>query len=223
MKLLNIGLKGDITDQMVRYAQILLEANSRFNLTRITDSRGMAIKHIADSLSLLLLDIPPGATVVDVGSGAGLPGIPLAIMRKDLKITLIDATGKKVDFLNGAALSLGLTNCRAIQGRVEIKGHEARHREAYDIVVWRSLGRLALSVEMCLPLVRVGGWAAAMKGPKLDEELSEARAKISLLGGRVDTTISINLPDGLDHRLLRILKIHPTPQDFPRPYAKMKL
>lgn len=219
---LSLTLPDGAEERLLRFALMVADANRRLNLTRITDPVEMAVKHFADSLSVLLAALPPEAAVADIGCGAGFPGIPLAIARPDLRLTLVDSTGKKVAFAASALEALGLSACRAVTGRGEEMGRDERWRETQDVVVWRGLGELSLSAELCLPLVRRGGLGIAMKGPKLAEELAAARPIIGELGCRVDGEVPVPLPGGLEHRLLLLRRAKPTPARFPRPYAKLK-
>lgn len=220
------GLEIELEDaqlaRMQQFATLLLAVNERMNLTSITDPHEMAVKHFADSLSVLQAALPEGAALVDVGSGGGLPGIPLAIARPDLEVVLLDATRKKVDFLNEACGELGLDRFKAVAGRAESLAREPAFRETFDVAVWRGLGMLKQSAELCLPLVKPGGVGIAMKGPRLDEELGQARAMIGQLGGKAERNTLVNLGGGLAHRLLIIRKERPTPGSFPRTWTKIR-
>lgn len=217
---------GDL-DALGRYLALLLDTNKQFNLTAIDDPAEAWTKHILDSLTLLPLvtDLPDGAAVIDVGSGGGLPGIPLAIVLPRLRVTLLEATGKKAGFLRRAISELGLANTEVIQDRAERVGqargertteqgrigHRAGHREAYDAVVARAVGRLATIAELCAPLAKVGGRIVLIKGQKADEELAEAAKALSLL--RVEHAGTIGTPTG---RIVVLDKPHPTPRAYPR-------
>lgn len=219
-----LGLKADDTaaERCLKFAHILLEANQTQNLTRLTSPRDMAIKHFSDSLSVLAL-LPEGTdTLVDVGSGAGFPGMALAIFAPQMEVTLMDATAKKVKFLEEAAQLLEMDNLKTLTGRSEDLARDPKWRESFDCAVWRGLGSLKLSAEVCMPLVKPGGLGIAMKGPKLSEELAEAKALIGQLGASVGRQIPVSLPDDLRHYLLPLRKISPTPPGFPRDWAKIK-
>lgn len=219
---LGLELVPETVEFLERFAVMVLDANARMNLTSVTDPRGVAVKHFADSLSLLRLAFPEGASVVDVGTGGGFPGVPLAIVRPDLEVVLLDATQKKTRFLNDASRELGLENCKAVTGRAETLAHEPAFRESFDVAVWRGLGDLRVSAELCLGLVKVGGLGVAMKGPRLDEELPPARPVIGQMGARVERTVEVHLPDDLHHRLLVMRKHAPTPHYLPRPWSKIR-
>lgn len=219
-----LGLKADdaTLNRCLKFSLFLLEANQTQNLTRLTTPRDVAVKHFADSLSVLAL-IPQGTkSLVDVGSGAGFPGIALAIFAPDLEVTLMDATARKVKFLEESARHLELGNVKTLTGRSEDLARDPRWRESFDCAVWRGLGSLKLSAEVCMPLVKQGGLGIAMKGPKLAEELAEAKALIGQLGASVGRQIPVSLPDGLHHYLLPLRKTAPTPLGFPRDWAKIK-
>ncbi len=222
LQTLHIRLDSQAIERMERFAALLLDANHRMNLTSITDASGVAVKHFADSLSVIKAGIPMGARLIDVGAGGGFPGLPLAIARPDLEVVLLDSTQKKSSFLSEACKALGLSRCRAVAARAEQLAHGEQYRESFDIAVWRGLGPLARSAEVCLPYVRIGGRGIAMKGPKLDEELAEARALLGQLGGSASRVFEIPLPGGLSHRLLVIRKTKASPAHFPRPWRKIR-
>ncbi len=217
---------GDL-DALGRYLALLLDTNKRFNLTAIDDPGEAWTKHILDSLTLLplLAELPDGAAVIDVGSGGGLPGIPLAVVLPRLRFTLLEATGKKAGFLGRVILELGLANTEVVQDRAERVGqsrgerttgggrigHSAGHREGYDAVVARAVGRLATIAELCVPLAKVGGRVILIKGQKADEELAEAGEALSLL--RVEHAGTVDTPTG---RIVVLDKPHPTPRAYPR-------
>lgn len=209
-------------ERLERFAALFLHTNQRMNLTSITDPAEVAVKHFADSLSVLRAGVPENARLADIGTGGGFPGLPLAIVRPDLRVVLLDSVAKKVRFLNEACVKLGLSNCTAVAGRAEELAHRAAYREAFDVAVWRGLGPLKQSAELCLPFVRVGGKGIALKGPKLDEELSEARALIGQLGGAISRASEVSLPGGLRHRLLVTDKVKATPETFPREWRRIR-
>ncbi len=222
LQALGAGLDGDARERLERFALLVLDANRRMNLTSITAPREMAVKHFADSLSLLKLGLPDGASVMDVGSGGGFPGVPLAIARPDLEVVLLDATRKKTAFLNEVCRELSLSNCKAVTGRAEVLSHEPAFRESFDAAVWRGLGELRVSAELCLAFVKVGGVGVAMKGPRLDEEMPAAKPVIGQMGARVERTVEVSLPDGLRHRLVVLRKHSPTPARLPRPWNRIR-
>lgn len=190
------------------YRDLLLAGNRRFNLTAITDPDEVDERLIGESL-LLLPRIPSDTRILlDVGSGGGIPGIPLAIARPDIDVSLLDATAKKVRFLDETAASLGLSNVTTLWGRAEEVAHDPAHRERYDVVTARAVARLATLVEYILPLLRVGGIALLPKGAGAHEELAEAQHAIRTLCGRSQPLYP--------HSLVVIDKVRPTPSPFPR-------
>jgi 16S rRNA (guanine527-N7)-methyltransferase len=202
------------------YAAELLVWNEKMNLTAITDPEGVQVRHFLDSLSILgipLEGLPDAARVLDVGTGAGLPGLVLKIVRPAWGVDMFDATKKKVDFLKHVIGHLNLKGVKAFQGRAEEVAHDPRHREAYDLVVARALARSATLAEYLLPFCKVGGWVLMQKGPTPQEELAEADYAIRELGGQVEGLHPVHLP-GLEapHHLICLRKIAPTPDFYPR-------
>lgn len=202
-----------------RYLDLLLEANTRFNLTAVRDREAAWSRHVIDSLTILpgLEALEPEAALIDVGSGGGLPGIPVAIARPDLKVTLLEATGKKAEFLRQCVQQLPLPNVNVVQGRAEEVGQDREHRQRYHAAVCRAIGPLRELLEYTLPLVAVGGLVLAMKGPKAPEELAEAGNALDMLGGG-DLRVFDAYPEGFDLHtvVISILKERPTPKTYPR-------
>ena len=196
------------------FGALLTEKNKSVNLTSITDPDGIAVKHFADSISLLKADIPQGAKVLDLGCGAGFPGIPLLIMRPDIKLPLLDSTGKKLDFVSEALDALGL-EAEVLHGRAEELGQNPDYREKYDIVVSRAVAYLNTLCELALPLVKPGGTFIPMKGASAAEEAKAAYTAIKTLGGNLEKSIDFTLTDG-SRSLLIIKKLSPTPPKYPR-------
>ncbi|MEM6392083.1 MAG: 16S rRNA (guanine(527)-N(7))-methyltransferase RsmG [Planctomycetota bacterium] len=213
------GLSPEQVNQLDQLVDLTLDANQRLNLTAIKDREGVASRMVLDSLTALpgLDQLNDGATVLDLGTGGGFPGLPLAIARPQLRFTLVDATGKKADHVRSTAESLGLSNTTVLQGRAETLGHDAKHREAYDAVVCRAVGPMNVLLELTLPLVSVAGQLLAMKGPKAEQELQDAGDALDLLGAG-DVAVFDAYPDGFDNDLVivSILKDRRTPRDYPR-------
>ncbi len=216
---LELDVSSEALSSMAAYLGLLLDANQRVNLTAIKDPDTAWRRLITDSLTLLpgLESLDEGARVIDVGTGGGLPGIPLAIARPDLSFTLLDATGKKVDFLKSCIEKLGLTNIQAIQNRAELLGHDPAHRQRYNLATVRAVGKVAEIAEYCLPLVKTGGQMLAMKGRAAEGELGAAGDALSVLGAG-DLALIDAYPDGFDSELviISIIKEHPTPRAYPR-------
>lgn len=206
--------------QFETYTTELVAWNSRFNLTRITDYETVQVQHFLDSLAVLMYAgdlFPPGGRVIDVGSGAGLPGLALKIARPDLRVTLADAVGKKVQFLAHMIQRLELPEMVAVHARAEELGRDRAHRAAYDVALARAVADLAVLAEYLLPLVRVGGTAIAQKGARVEEEITRAAKAIRVLGGGAPRLSAYQLP-GLDEArsLVLIPKLRPTPAAYPR-------
>ncbi len=213
-------------DRFERYGALLREWNERMNLTAITEPEEIVTKHFLDSLTLLLArPLAPSARVVDVGSGAGFPGVPLAIARPDARVTLVESVAKKVRFLEELTRALGLANVTVVHARGEELAHEPSRRERYDIAVARALPGLAANLELLLPFCRVGGQAVAYKGG-IDAELAAAQRAADALGGQlaeIVTTVSLGLGEPLPGRsLVFVAKRHRTPSRYPRGPAEAK-
>lgn len=209
------GIKIDekMQEAFEKYADILLYYNQKFNLTAIVDREEIKIKHFLDSLlGADFLDC--GGTVIDVGSGAGFPAIPLKIYRNDLKITMLDSLKKRVDFLNNVIKELRLTDAEAYHLRAEDAGKGA-FRERFDFAVARAVADMSVLAEYSLPLVKIGGKFIAYKGDA-DEELGRAERAIKILGGEVETIKKLCLPDGSKRSIVVIKKEKSTPTKYPR-------
>ena len=200
------------------YHEMLLDWNTRMNLTALTAPEDVVVKHIIDSLTAYDAALFDGArTLIDVGTGAGLPGIPLAVYAPHLTVTLLDALNKRVRFLTEVTAAMGLPNVRCIHARAEEAARTAEHRAAYDIVVSRAVARLPVLLEYTLPFVRVGGTLLALKGRAYAEEQKEARRAAEVLGGGRITARPVHLP-GLDdvRAILTVTKERQTPAAYPR-------
>jgi 16S rRNA (guanine527-N7)-methyltransferase len=203
-------------DQFATYADELRRWNERVNLTAITDRHSIVARHFLDSLRCAQSWGTLPNSLVDVGAGAGFPGLPLKILRPELQLTLIESTAKKADFLRHIADLLALTNVTIVAARAEVVGHDAAHRERYDLAVARAVAELRVLAEYCLPLCRVGGRFLAPKGSQIESEALVAQTAIELLGGRLVAIEPVRLPE-LDPRSLVVVeKIAPTPARYPR-------
>jgi len=216
-----LGLTLD-ADQIARfhtYYEMLHEWNTRFNLTAVSDYSGVLTKHFLDSLSCLLA-LPQGLTqqrVVDVGSGAGFPGLPIKIACPGVHLALVEATGKKAEFLKAVVERLGLSDVEVVNARAEEVGHAPRHREAYDLAVARAVAALRVLAELCLPLVRPGGMLIAMKGEDPRVEVADAQTALRTLGGRHRQTMPVVVPGlGAARHLVVVDKVSATPGRYPR-------
>ena len=215
---LNLVVNVEQIAKLVMFDEFLLSYNERMNLTRIVDPVEVAVKHFADSLTVLShTNIRPNSSVVDVGAGAGFPGIPLAIVRTDLRVTLIDSLRKRTVYLAELVDYLKLMNVNIVWARAENIGHDVGFRERYDVAVARAVAPLNVLSELCLPLIKVGGSFIAYKGPRSDEETRNAATAFHLLGGRLDSIISVILPILDDPRsLVHVVKKYATPRLYPR-------
>lgn len=203
------------------YYQELVEWNQRFNLTAITDYEGVQVRHFADSLSCLLAlpraALQAGARLIDVGTGAGFPGLPLKILCPGLRLVLLEATRKKTEFLEHLVRRLGLQDVQVVWGRAEEIGQQPAHREQYDWAVARAVAELPTLVEYLLPLVRVGGAALAQKGESGPAEAHSAEEVIQLLGGRLRRLAAVDLHGLAETRYLVVIdKVAATPDKYPR-------
>ena len=216
-----LGLPQEGTDALIRFAGDLLEVNQVMNLTAITDPKEVAALHFLDSAALLTLLDFRDKQVVDVGTGAGFPGLPLKILEPSVAMTLLDAQGKRVNFLQQVCDSLSLPGVECVHGRAE--EFAPQHRESFDIAVSRAVANLRMLSELCLPLVKVGGYFLAMKSIDAQEETEQALSAIRTLGGTVERTADYQIP-GTDvvHRAIIIRKAAPTPGKYPRAFAKIK-
>ena len=218
-KLLNLELTPGQLAAFQTYADELVRSNQEFNLTGITDNEGIQVKHFLDSLSVLLV-LPPGPArlrLIDVGTGAGFPGLPLKIVRPELEVTLAEATGKKVTFCEGLAAKLGLAGVTVLKARAEDLGQDPMQRERYDWVLARAVAEMPVLAEYLLPLAAIGGHAVAQKGASAPEETQAAANAIRKLGGEVEQLVPITLPGLPEPRYLVVLKkVSPTPPAYPR-------
>ena len=215
---LDIALGPSEVERLAAMYDALVEWNERVNLTSVVEPRAAAIRHVVDSLTCVLAGgFPEAHSCVDVGSGAGFPGLPLAIHCPNVEMTLVESVAKKTSFLEYVAGLLGLPNVRIVQSRAEELGRDETYREGFDIAVSRGVADLAVLLEYCLPLVRVGGRFIAMKGPDVADEISRAGAALRELGGRVSRVLGVELPEDMGkHTLVLVEKVSPCPARYPR-------
>lgn len=206
--------------QLEDFTARMLETNKVMNLTRITDPKEIAEKHLLDCASLLQAADFSKKSVVDVGCGAGFPGMPLHILCPSCQLTLLDSLGKRIRFLQGCIDAMNLSDIEAVHARAE--EFAAKHREQYDFAVSRAVAQLNVLAELSLPLVKQGGAFIAMKSKDTDEELERAKKAIRLLGGEIEKTIDYTIPHTeITHRLVVIRKKNHTPKQYPRPFRKI--
>lgn len=213
-----IELTAGQVERCARFAGLVLEGNKRLNLTSLVSAEEMAVKHFVDSFSCLKIGTwPEGGRSVDVGTGAGFPGVALAILRPDMRWVLLDALGKRVEFLKGALQGLGLHQVQCVHGRAEEMGRKEGWREGFDVAVARAVAPLPELLEYCLPLVRRGGGCLAMKGPEGAEEIAQAERAAGVLGAALEMERPFQLPGGAGARLLLwYTKERDTPGAYPR-------
>lgn len=217
-ELFQISLNETQIQQFKTYETILMDWNSKINLTAVRDEEGIRLKHFLDSLSCAkALGNMNGKSLIDIGTGAGFPGIPLRILYPEMRLTLVDSVGKKVDFCQLAANTLHLKGTKALKARSEELGMDKLHREKYDAAVARAVAGLPVLSEYLLPLVKVGGVMLAQKGESGPEECKAAAYAIRKLGGGDPVLTGIDLPEVEGKRwLIRVPKVKATPQGFPR-------
>ena len=216
--LFNVHLTGRQVLSLITYERELMEWNRKFNLTAIRDQESIRTKHFLDSLSCVQAwQAHPPNRLVDIGTGAGFPGIPLKIIYPSMKITLVESVGKKAMFCQHMVRVLGLENVEVIQARAEDLGQKAEHRENYDWAVARAVAQMNVLVEYLLPLVKIGGMVLAQKGESAPAETQEAEKAMKLLGGKLKQLIPVNLPGVADDRYLILIdKVAATPPKYPR-------
>ncbi len=215
---LGITLTKGMKEQFDRYFELLLKWNKVMNLTGITDYDDVNEKHFLDSLAIVKVqDMGKISTAIDIGTGAGFPGIPLKIVYPHLKVTLLDSLNKRIKFLNCVIQELSLENITALHGRAEDLARKAEHREKYDLCVSRAVANLATLSEYCIPYVERGGLFISYKSGEIDEELRKSEKAVFILGGKIDSVEKFCLPDSdIARSFVKIRKEKNTPGKFPR-------
>ena len=211
--------------RLAEYGRLLLEQNQVMNLTAIREEEGVARLHMLDCAALLNCAQfeGEGKTLIDVGTGAGFPGLPLKILVPSLQVTLLDSLGKRVDWLGQVADTLGLEGVTPIHARAEEQAQVKGFRDGFDFATARAVAELRLLCELCLPFVKVGGLFLAMKSVDSDRELEDAAHCIKLLGGRLEQPVDYTIPGSdVTHRVIPIRKVAPTLKGYPRRWAKIQ-
>lgn len=217
-RVLNVELTDKQADQLMRYKELLVEWNEKMNLTAITEDMEVITKHFLDCLTVQSsIDLTKVKTLVDVGTGAGFPGLVLKIAFPNVHITLIDSLNKRLKFLQHVIDELGLTGIECVHGRAEDLGKNKTYREKFEVCASRAVANLAVLSEYTLPFVQKNGYLIALKGQKLDEELVEGEKAIAILGGTIDKLVDVVVPyTDLNHRIAKIKKTKETPKKYPR-------
>lgn len=206
-----------------RYYELLVEWNQKMNLTALTEPEDVALKHFCDSILLLsYADIPLNSSLIDVGTGAGFPSLPIKIVRPDIKLCLLDSLNKRLIFLQEVVNELNLTDVKIVHARAEDGARKKELRENFDFATSRAVAQLNVLSEYCLPYVKVGGAFLAMKGKYSEEEISNSKNAIKLLGGKIEKVDTYNLIDGSERTIINVNKKNITDKAYPRTSAKIK-
>ena len=205
-------------NQFITYMKLLQEWNEKINLTAITEDEEVIKKHFIDCIKAFKSKAVRNAkTVIDVGTGAGFPGLPIAIMNPDISVTLLDSLNKRINFLNTVVAQLELKNVTTIHSRAEDGARKPELRESFDVATSRAVANMAVLSEFCLPYVRVNGYFVALKGPAIEEELKEGQKAINTLGGSLENIIEVNIEESdLKHNIVEIKKVNKCPKTYPR-------
>jgi len=208
--------------QFFKYMDLLLSCNKRFNLTAITEPKEILLKHFADSISLIPFVDIKNKNVIDVGTGAGFPGIPIKIAEPSVKITLLDSLNKRINFLRNVVSEISLTDVNCVHSRAEDGGRNPDFRENFDVCVSRAVANLAVLSEYSLPFVKVGGVFVSLKGPDVKSEIDDSKAAVDALGGEVEFVEKVEIPfTDIVHTLIMIKKVRQTPVIYPRKSGKI--
>ena len=216
LKEINVNIDVRQVERFYRYMQLLLEWNQKINLTALTEEDDIVLKHFVDSLTVLKY-IENNKTIVDVGTGAGFPGIPIALMDKSNKITLVDSLNKRINFLNEVKREIDIENIETVHSRAEDFGQNKEYREKFDISISRAVANLSTLVEYLIPLVKIGGRIICMKGSNVEEEINNAKFAIKELGGEIKEVNEFCLPKtDMKRNIIIVEKIKNTPSRYPR-------
>lgn len=205
-------------NQIIKYKDMVKEWNEKINLTAITEDSEMIRKHFIDSIKAFkFAPLKDSRRIIDVGTGAGFPGIPLKIVKPDLEVVLLDSLNKRVNFLNEVIKTLGLKGITAVHGRAEDFARENSYRERFDVAVSRAVANMAVLSELCIPYVKVNGYFVALKGPAVEDEIKEGSKAVSTLGGKIEEIIKVDVEGtDLNHNLVVVKKVKETPKVYPR-------
>lgn len=216
--MMSLNYEKDVYEKFELYTNYLLEYNENVNLTAITQKDDIYIKHYLDSLSVLkCFDIKENAKLIDVGSGAGFPSIPVKILRQDLDMTLVDSLNKRIVFLQNLIQKLGLQSINTIHSRAEELANDKNYRQAYDICLSRAVANMSTLLEYCTPFIKKGGYLLCLKGQNVDEEISQSKNAVKKLNCKIVEKKEVNLPfSDLKHNIVIVEKIGDTPKQYPR-------
>lgn len=214
-----IELTENQIEQFYNYMNGILKWNKSINVTSITDEKMFIVKHFADSLTINRF-VEDKKTLIDIGTGAGFPGIPLKIVNKDLKVTLIDSVNKKLNIIRDITADFNLENLEIIHTRAEDLANDIEYREKYDIATTRAVSNLTTIAEYMLPFAKINGYAICMKGPNIRQELEDSKVAIEVLGGKLEKIESLNVGNELERNIILIKKVKSTPKKFPRGKGK---
>ena len=213
---LNIHLDDKQISQLEQYARLLVEWNEKINLTAITDDAGIATKHFLDSLTAIHTGYVKGR-VIDVGTGAGFPGLVLKIAKPEIELTLLDSLNKRVNFLKTVCGEVGINDIELVHARAEDGGKNRMYRGQFDTVVSRAVANLTILSEWCIPFLKRGGYFLALKGPLADDEVKNAKRAVKILGGVIEDIFEVKIPfTQLNHKIIIIKKVGQTPLKYPR-------
>ncbi len=221
---LNFNIDNQKREKFKIFSSLLLEWNEKMNLTAVTDPAEISVKHFLDSIApLSVIDLKLNAKIIDVGTGAGFPGIPIKIVREDLNFTYMDSLNKRINFLKEVSKNLNLEKVEFIHSRAEEAGKNNNYREKYDYAVSRAVANLKVLCEYCMPFVKVGGYFISFKQFEVENEIDEAKAMIGNLGGKISEVKEIKIPQSdIKRKIIIIEKVKETPNQFPRQPNKIK-
>ena len=205
-------------NQFITYMRLLQEWNEKINLTAITEDEEVIKKHFIDCIKAFKSEAVKNAkTIIDVGTGAGFPGLPIAIMDPSIKVTLLDSLNKRINFLNTVVRSLDLNNVTTIHSRAEDGARQVELREKFDVAISRAVANMAVLSEFCIPYVKLNGYFVALKGPAIEEELKEGQKAIETLGGKLEKLVEVNIEESdLKHNIVEVKKVNKCSKTYPR-------
>lgn len=223
-RIYGIELNDEQVSKFIMYKELLKEWNKKINLTAITEDEDIIKKHFLDSVSIVTSKvIRENSSIIDVGTGAGFPGIPLKIIMPSIKVVLLDSLNKRLNFLNEVIINLKLNNIVTLHGRAEDMAKDENYREKFDIATARAVANLSVLSEYCIPYVKVGGFFIAMKGPSCDEEVNNSKNAIGILGGRIKDIVNTTIyNENMEHKLVIVEKIKNTDKKYPRKSSQIE-